>query len=124
MIAAAGLLLASCGINTEPKTAEDCAEAYIDAMKSFDAEAMGKLSLGWADLDEEEQKERIEAIENTTDENKKQIKEKFKKAKVLEVEETGEDRARARIEVDGEKSEMRMRKEDDGVWRIIEGASF
>lgn len=119
---AATILLAACGANTNPKTPKEAAEAYLEAVSAMDAEAIIRLTTGFADMTADEQQSAMEdarkAAKDVAPVQKDIIRRILKEASITEVKEKG-DEAIVTLKDRVKSIDLKIRKEKDGTWRVV-----
>lgn len=116
------LLFAACSTDTRPQTPEEAVNAFIEAVTSFDAENIVKLTAGYADMTADEQEK---ALETAREEAKdvapiqKDIVKKILKNVAIDAVKADGDRATVTLKDEDGTKDILVKKEKDGVWRVV-----
>ncbi|MEE1223298.1 MAG: DUF4878 domain-containing protein [Bacteroidaceae bacterium] len=120
----AALLLAACTANTNPNTPEEAVQAFIEAVSSFDAETIVKLSAGYADMTADEQQAALEQARKEAKDvapiQRDMVKRLLKEVTISEVKVDG-DRATVTLKDESDTRDILVKKEKDGTWRVAYG---
>lgn len=118
------LLFSACTANTNPGTPEEAAGAFIEAVTSFDAEAIVKLTAGYADMTDEERQQALEAAQKEAKDiapiQKDMVKQLLSEVTIDGVKVDG-DRATVTLKDGSDTRDLQLKKEKDGVWRVAYG---
>lgn len=124
LAAGAALLLAACTANTNPSGPEEAVQAFIEAVTALDTEAIVKLTAGYADMTEAQQQEALETARKEAKEIapiQKDLVKQILSEVTIDAVKTDGNQATVTLKDESGTRDLLVKKEKDGIWRVVYG---